>query len=178
MFKRIVLSVRENEVGEFDNKIQTEEFLYLCITAADNSDQAAFFFYTNEEDPDIIIPEGTYPINDSEDYGTVSANPGVLGGVWPSFYALLTLDGGIITPLWLLTSGEVKISKNEHGEIYMEVNARNSYDVPVHIVYDGTGTGITNIPSPQTHTTKYIHNGQLIIKRNNINYNAQGAMIK
>lgn len=161
-----------------DNKIQTEEFLYLCITAADNSDQAAFFFYTNEEDPDIIIPEGTYPINDSEDYGTVSANPGVLGGVWPSFYALLTLDGGIITPLWLLTSGEVKISKNEHGEIYMEVNARNSYNVPVHIVYDGTGTGITNIPSPQTHTTKYIHNGQLIIKRNNINYNAQGAMIK
>lgn len=161
-----------------DNKIQTEGFLYLCITAADNSDQAAFFFYTNEEDPDIIIPEGTYPINDSEDYGTVSANPGVLGGVWPSFYALLTLDGGIITPLWLITSGEVKISKNEHGEIYMEVNARNSYDVPVHIVYDGTGTGITNIPSPQTHTTKYIHNGQLIIKRNNINYNAQGAMIK
>lgn len=161
-----------------DNKIQTEGFLYLCITAADNSDQAAFFFYTNEEDPDIIIPEGTYPINDSEDYGTVSANPGVLGGVWPSFYALLTLDGGIITPLWLITSGEVKISKNEHGEIYMEVNARNSYNVPVHIVYDGTGTGITNIPSPQTHTTKYIHNGQLIIKRNNINYNAQGAMIK
>ena len=161
-----------------DNKIQTEGFLYLCITAADNSDQAAFFFYTNEEDPDIIIPEGTYPINDSEDYGTVSANPGVLGAVWPSFYALLTLDGGIITPLWLITSGEVKISKNEHGEIYMEVNARNSYDVPVHIVYDGTGTGITNIPSPQTHTTKYIHNGQLIIKRNNINYNAQGAMIK
>ena len=161
-----------------DNKIQTEGFLYLCITAADNSDQAAFFFYTNKEDPDIIIPEGTYPINDSEDYGTVSANPGVLGAVWPSFYALLTLDGGIITPLWLITSGEVKISKNEHGEIYMEVNARNSYDVPVHIVYDGTGTGITNIPSPQTHTTKYIHNGQLIIKRNNINYNAQGAMIK
>lgn len=161
-----------------DNKIQTEGFLYLCITAADNSDQAAFFFYTNEEDPDIIIPEGTYPINYSEDYGTVSANPGVLGAVWPSFYALLTLDGGIITPLWLITSGEVKISKNEHGEIYMEVNARNSYNVPVHIVYDGTGTGITNIPSPQTHTTKYIHNGQLIIKRNNINYNAQGAMIK
>ena len=106
------------------------------------------------------------------------ANPGVLGAVYPSFYAELADNGDLATPLWLLVEGTVEVSKNSAGNVYLEVNARNSYNVPVHIVYDGAGTGITNIPSPQTHTTKYIHNGQLIIKRNNINYNAQGAMIK
>ena len=163
---------------QIDDRIASDGFVYLCITAADNTDQTAYIFYVEEGDPEIIIPVGVYPIDNSEDYGTVMANPGVLGAVYPSFYAELADNGDLATPLWLLVEGTVEVSKNSAGNVYLEVNARNSYNVPVHIVYDGAGTGITNIPSPQTHTTKYIHNGQLIIKRNNINYNAQGAMIK
>ena len=164
---------------QIENKIEESGYVYLCITAADNTDQAAFFFYAEEADPDIIIPEGIYPIDSSEDYGTVMANPGVQGGVWPSFYAELASDGNLATPLWLLVGGTVEVSKNEAGEVYLEVNAVNSYGVSVHIVYDGTTpTAITDALAPQAAPTKYIKNGQLMIRNNGKEYNAQGVMVK
>lgn len=163
---------------QIENKIAEAGYVYLCITAADDTDQAAFFFFAEDVDPDIIIPVGVYPINDSQDYGTVLANPGVQGAVWPSFYAELADDGNLATPLWLLVEGTVEVSKNDKGEVYMEVNARNSYGVPVHIVYEGTMTGVTDILPPASQPTKFIQNGVLIIRRNGVNYNAQGAVIQ
>lgn len=161
-----------------DNKIATDGFVYLCITAADNSDQTAYIFYVEEEDPDIIIPAGVYPINDSEDYGTVMANPGVLGAVYPSFYAELASNGELMTPLWLLIDGTVEVRKNDAGQVFLEVNAVNSYGVPVHIVYDGTAMGVVDITSPLSQPTKYILNGQLIILKDGTKYNAQGGILK
>ena len=163
---------------QIENKIVEAGYVYLCITAADDTDQAAFFFFAEDVDPDIIIPVGVYPINDSQDYGTVLANPGVEGAVWPSFYAELADDGNLAVPLWLLVEGTVEVSKNDKGEVYMEVNARNSYGVPVHIVYEGTMTGVTDILPPASQPTKFIQNGVLIIRRNGVNYNAQGAVIQ
>ena len=161
-----------------DNRIATDGFVYLCITAADNSDQTAYIFYVEEEDPDIIIPAGVYPINDSEDYGTVMANPGVLGAVYPSFYAELASNGDLMTPLWLLIDGTVEVRKNDAGQVFLEVNAVNSYGVPVHIVYDGIAMGVADITSPLSQPTKYIQNGQLIILKDGIKYNAQGGILK
>ena len=161
-----------------DNKIATDGFVYLCITAADNSDQTAYIFYVEKEDPDIIIPAGVYPINDSEDYGTVMANPGVLGAVYPSFYAELASNGDLMTPLWLLIDGTVEVRKNDAGQVFLEVNAVNSYGVPVHIVYDGTAMGVADITSPLSQPTKYILNGQLIILKDGTKYNAQGGILK
>lgn len=162
-----------------ENKIAESGYIYLCITAADDSDQAAFFFFAEDVDRDIIIPVGVYPINDSQDYGTVLANPGVQGAVWPSFYAELAEDGGLITPLWLLVGGTVEVSKNSANEVYMEVNAVNSYGVSVHIVYDGTTpTGVSDALSPQTQPVKYIKNSQLLIRKNGNEYNAQGIIVK
>ena len=162
-----------------ENKIAESGYIYLCITAADDSDQAAFFFFAEDVDTDIIIPVGVYPINDSQDYGTVLANPGVQGAVWPSFYAELAEDGGLITPLWLLVGGTVEVSKNSANEVYMEVNAVNSYGVSVHIVYDGTTpTGVSDALSPQTQPVKYIKNSQLLIRKNGNEYNAQGIIVK
>ena len=163
---------------QIENKIEDGGYVYLCLTAADNTDQAAFFFFAEEEDPDIIIPVGVYPIDDTQNYGTVMANPGVDGAVWPSFYAQLADDGYLATPLWLLVEGNVEVSKTESGDVYMEVNARNSYGVEVHIVYDGSTTGMTDVVAPASQATKYLKNGQLIIRKNSVEYNAQGAVIK
>ena len=163
---------------QIENKIEDGGYVYLCLTAADNTDQAAFFFFAEEEDPDIIIPVGVYPIDDTQNYGTVMANPGVDGAVWPSFYAQLADDGYLATPLWLLVEGNVEVSKTESGDVYMEVNARNSYGVEVHIVYDGSTTGMTDVVAPAAQATKYLKNGQLIIHKNSVEYNAQGAVIK
>ena len=145
-------------------------YIYLALTAADATDMAAFFFYVEEADEDIIVPAGVYPIDSSEEYGTVLANPGVQGnGVWPSFYARMMEDGSLVTPLWLLVDGTVEVTKTEDGKPYLEVNAVNSYGVEVHIVYDGTpiDTSVENThsQSPMTHSQKLLRNGQLLIQR-------------
>ena len=163
---------------QIDNKIEESSYVYLCITAANNTDQTAFIFYVEEEDPDIIIPVGVYPINETGDYGTVMANPGVQGAVWPSFYAELAEDGNLATPLWLLVGGTVEVSKNDAGEVYLEANAVNSYGVSVHIVYDGSTTGVADIMTAPSQPTKYIQNGQLMILKDGTKYNALGEIVQ
>ncbi len=166
-----------------ENQIDPNGYIYLSLTAADMSDMCAFFFYVEEADDDIIIPEGIYPINLTEEYGTVQANPGVQGnGVFPSFYAQMLEDGSLIVPLWLLVGGTVDVTKDEDGNAHLEVNAVNSYGVNVHIVYDGTpiDTSVENIhsQSSMTNSRKVLHHGQLLIMREGKTYNAQGAVVE
>ena len=163
-----------------DDQTDKNGYIYLEINAADNSDQAAFFFYVEEADEDINIPEGVYPIDYSEEYGTVSANPGVQGnGVWPSYYARKA-ENGFAVPLWLLVGGTVEVTKTEEGYPYLEVNAVNSYGVEVHIVYDGTpvGSGVEDIQLPTADTRKVLQDGQLLIIRNGETFNAVGTLVK
>ena len=129
---------------------------------------------------DIIIPVGVYPINYSEDYGTVQANPGVQGnGVLPSFYAQVFEDGSLVVPIWLLVDGTVEVSKDEDGNPHLEVNAFNSYGVPVHITYDGSFTsGVEDITSEKNAVTKQLKNAQLLIIRNGEVYNMLGTRVK
>jgi hypothetical protein len=140
---------------------------------------AAFFFFVEEADEDIIVPAGVYPIDSSEEYGTVYANPGVQGdGVWPSFYARMMEDGSLVTPLWLLVDGTVEVTKTADGKPYMEVNAVNSYGVEVHIVFDGSATGVENIPvGDAIGTQKWMLDGQLLIIRNGNVYDVTGARL-
>ena len=162
-----------------DDQTEKNGYIYLALTAADGSDMAAFFFYVEETDEDIIVPAGVYPIDSSEEYGTVQANPGVQGdGVWPSFYARMMEDGSLITPLWLLVNGTVEVTKTEEGYPYLEVNAVNSYGVEVHIVYDGTTTGFENVTINGEGNRKQIIDGQLLIIRDGKAYNAQGSQVK
>ena len=160
-----------------DDQTDKNGYIYLEINAADDSDQAAFFFYVEEADEDINIPEGVYPIDYSEEYGTVSANPGVQGnGVWPSYYARKA-ENGFAVPLWLLVGGTVEVTKTEEGYPYLEVNAYNSYGVEVHIVYDGTSTGVDNINVNVEGIQKQIIDGQLYIIRDGKAYNAMGVQL-
>lgn len=159
-----------------DDQTENNGYIYLALTAADGSDMAAFFFFAEETDEDIIVPAGVYPIDASEEYGTVFANPGVQGdGVWPSFYARMMEDGSLIVPLWLLVDGTVEVTKTEDGKPYLEVNAVNSYGVEVHIVYDGTTTGATDINKPSDNTHKVLRDGQLLIIREGKTFNVVGA---
>ena len=164
---------------KIDDQTEKNGYIYLALEAADGSDMAAFFFFVEEADEDIIVPAGVYPIDSSEEYGTVQANPGVQGdGVWPSFYARMMEDGSLITPLWLLVGGTVEVTKTEEGYPYLEVNAVNSYGVEVHIVFDGTATSLENINVNIEGIRKQIIDGQLVIIRDGKAYNAQGSQVK
>lgn len=168
------------DVVFIENRIATNGYIFLQLIAADESDEAQFFFYSEEVDEDITIPVGTYTIDYTEEYGTVQANPGVQGnGVLPSFYAKIWEDGSLEMPLWLLVGGTVEVTKDEDGNPHLEVNAYNSYGVPVHIIYDGSGTGVENVEAVTlTDWYKRITDGQVMIIRGDETYSILGTRVR
>ena len=109
------------------------------VSAADGSDLCALYFFIEEPDAELVIPEGEYAINDSWDYGTVLASTGYdaySGQVSPSLYANSDEEGYLLLPMWFMVDGTVTV-KHVDGQLSIEVNALNSYDQEVHIVYNG-----------------------------------------
>ena len=153
---------------------------YFEVMAADGSDILALYFIAEDYDNEITFMPGTYTISDSQDYMTVLASVGVVGGsVYPSFYGFMSADGrGLVTPLYFLVGGSVVVEKRD-GKLYIEVNAVNSYNVPIHIVFDGTKktSGVENVTT-EKGASKRIENGQLLINRNGNTYNVLGAQIQ
>lgn len=151
-------------------KLAEDEVLLEIMT---DRDLLAMWFYVEQIDNEIIIPEGVYPIDYSDDYGSVLAADGSLGR---TFYA--THDGEYFTSLYFLVDGTVTISK-KNGKLSFEVQALNSYDVPVHIIYESSATSaVENITTEQTNSQKKMINGQMMIIRNGKKYNVLGSSIE
>ena len=112
----------------------------LQVMAPDASNMLALLFFYPEgvADTETTIPAGTYTISSKQAAGNVLASTGVSssGSVSYSFYANLS-GGQLVTPLYFLLDGTVEVSKVD-GYLKVEVNATNSNDVPIHIVYDAT----------------------------------------
>ena len=183
---------------EFDSESNPIERIYdenatLIINdyTADNSlisvqiidevvgDITALYFVAYEADPETVLAEGIYPINDSWWERTVVASTGMDwdGSIIPSYYAGYS-DGWLVEPYYFLVSGEVAVVKNEDGELSIEINALNSCDIPVHIVYGMVSTSLSDIQYPISDIQKTIQNGQLLIIRNGKAYNAVGVQVK
>ena len=142
-------------------------------------DITALYFVAYEADPETVLAEGIYPINDSWWERTVVASTGMDwdGSIIPSYYAGYS-DGWLVEPYYFLVSGEVTVVKNEDGELSIEINALNSCDIPVHIVYGMVSTSLSDIQYPISDIQKTIQNGQLLIIRNGKAYNAVGVQVK
>jgi hypothetical protein len=137
------------------------------------SDLMALWFYVEYIDDEILIPEGEYTIDDSNDYWSVIQGDGSLG---KSFYS--THDGEYFTSLYFLVGGTVKVTKKD-GKLHFEMHAVNSYDVPVHVVYTPRETGLHDIDiNDVVSVKKMIINGQLIIMRNGKACNMMGMLVK
>ena len=66
-----------------------------------------------------------------------------------------------------------------YGGNHAEVNAVNSYDVPVHIIYDASTTGVENsIVEDMMGISKRVIDGQLYIIRDGKIYTAMGVQVK
>ena len=109
---------------------------------------------------------------DSGDYWSVIKGDGSLG---KSFYA--THDGEYFTSFYFMTSGTVTVSKKS-GKLAFEVNALNSYDVPIHIIYEASTTALEDSSRTQINSQKKIIDGQLMIIRNGKTYNALGTQVE
>ena len=160
-------------VDEKQLTIEQQEEDKILLEIMTDSDLMALWFYVEYIDDEIVIPEGEYTIDDSGDYWSVIKGDGSLG---KSFYA--THDGEYFTSLYFLVDGTLVVGKKD-GKLHLEMHALNSYDVPVHIVYDPTATtGLSNSPSPITNSQKLLRHSQLLIEREGKIYNVQGIEMK
>ena len=170
----------EDEI-KIDDLTLSEGLIVMQATAQDQSDMMVLYFFANEADKQVTIPAGVYPINRSLMAGSVLASTGANedNTVSPSIYA--TLTDGYLEQLYFMVDGEVVV-ENKDGYLRVEVNAVNSYGVPVHIVYDGTPVNTvvenTHSQSPMTHSHKMLRNGRLLIMKNGAIYDITGATIK
>ena len=155
----------------------------LFMVASDESIAADFYFIIDQNvaaDPQIILPAGVYPINASWVSGTTLACSGILpDGPAPSYVCYVD-EEGYLDPegLYCLVDGTVTIEK-VNGKMKVEVDAVNSYDVPVKLHYVGAiTTAVEDIEVDNTNSSKRLINGQLFIIRNGKIYNANGALVK
>jgi hypothetical protein len=163
--------------------VESHNQLYFDILAADNSNVTAMVFFVDHMDSDITVPEGVYPINSSMALGTVYASPGVAvgGGPIQSYFCYtIEKEDGIYYDqegLYCLVDGTVTVKKVD-GKLSIDVDAVNSYDIPVKLHYNAAATAVDNISAVQVNTVKLLMQGQLYILRNGKTYNATGALVK
>jgi hypothetical protein len=160
---------------------QTADYGLISLQIIDElvGDITALYFVMSESSEDGLIPVGTYPIESSWWDYTVLASSGMDwdGSVMPSYYAGYA-DGWLVEPFYFFVSGEVVVTKNDAGELGIEINALNSCDIPVHIVYGPSeNSGVENIQTI-TNANKLISNGQLLIIRDGKTYNVLGTQMK
>ena len=169
------------EQVEIVDQTKTDGIIIFEAISEVESDMMVLYFFSNTFDNQIGIPEGEYPINSSLLPGTVLASTGIdeeHNAVTPSLYS--TFDGEYLDRMYFFVDGSVNISKNDAGKLHLEVNAVNSYLVPIHIVYDAGGTtDVENIrKGNNTNTQKMLLNGQLLILRNGTLYDLVGRNMK
>ena len=129
----------ESDALTIDTTYASEGQLSVRLVASDRSDMLSLVLFAESTVPGTIIPEGTYPITSEPAYGTAYASPGVQNGsVYPSFYGMLNANGQILTPLYFLESGNVVVEA-VNGNLKISINAANSNDVPMTIVYEVGG---------------------------------------
>ena len=180
------------EEGEVDRIYTTDDYITITdytqanglITfeaeSTTHNDAVALYIFANHFDAEIGIPEGTYPINSSLQAGSVLASTGINpddNSVSPSLY--YTFSGDYIDTLYFFVEGNVTVTRNKAGKLHLEVNALNSYDIPIHIVYeeDPVESNIENVII-DTNASKLVKDGQLFIMKEGIMYNVLGTVVK
>ena len=179
----------DTEEGEMDYTFPTdaevivtdfiEGYGMIQLIIADKSYAVDFYVNADAMDPVIGVPAGVYPIDGSFESGTVLACKGILpDGPAQSYFCGLDAEG-YLDPLQLycLVDGTV-IVENINGKLKVEVDAVNSYDVPVVLHYNAAATALEDITTEKVGTQKRLRNGQLYIIRNGETYNANGALVK
>ena len=146
--------------------------LYVDATDADNNYISLEF---NVAEGVTELPAGVYDIDESYEAGTVSAGSldASQGRIYGSFAGSLDDEGYINVPLWLLVDGTVTVLEN--GVI--QVNAINTWGSVIECQLGSWPEGVENT-NAAVEVSKRIVNGQLVIEKNGVKYNAVGTIVK
>ena len=148
---------------------------------ADDEEEGVWWIIAQGEEGEylqiaIVAPElvaGEYPVleESEEPYAVAGGLDLSTSQIFGSFVGYL--NGQYISvPLWALTEGTVTLNENET----IDVDAVNCQGAKIQCKL-GAAQGIDNVDADKV-ATKSIKNGQLIIRKNGVDYNAQGAIVK
>jgi hypothetical protein len=121
-----------------------------------------------------LVP-GVYEVSVSEQVpSTITATELDLssGQIYGSFAGILGSQG--ITELWFIASGKAVVT--ESGVI--ELIAKNTQGYRVEARLGEYPEGVENVQGDKVQITKVLRDGQLVILKNGVEYNAQGAVVK
>ncbi len=178
----------EGEVSQIytpQDIIATEDFTakqgfkLFTATQADNSNKVLFYFFHDDTDADIIIPAGEYAINNTYDNWTVQSSTGINsnGELTPSYYTTLD-ESGNAKKMYFFVSGKVVVSKVNATTIKIVADAINSYDLPIHIEYEGPlAAAIDQTKADGAKAYKYISDGVLYIVHGTDIYTVMGEKV-
>lgn len=160
--------IEEDYQGQHYNYIELYGVVYV---EASNANDATILMEFNVGKDAEGLTLGTYTINDTEAVGTVTASPGVQNNsVYPSYAGYVDDEGYLTVPLWFMEEGTVTVT---NGSIV--VNAKNSYGRTIRCKL-GNAAGVEETENATSvKVEKIMRNGQLIIRANGVEYNAQGA---
>jgi hypothetical protein len=146
-----------------------EQYGALFVEATnDNNAYVEFLMYVPLGSEGIV--DGTYTISTSEEPMTVWQCQGYGdNGVDDGFAGYI--EGQYLAQVWYMVEGTVTVA---NGKI--TINAKNSYGRTIKAVI-GEGTGIEAVKATEKNNgaEKFMRNGNLIIRHNGVEYNAQGA---
>ena len=144
----------------------------VFVVEAQNAENAYISIEINVPEGTTELQAGEYPVSAQYEDNTVSAGS-IDQYIYGSFAGYLNASGDITVPLWLFNEGSVTILEN--GVI--QVNVTNTWGAQVHCQLGSWPEAIDNTEA-DVKATKLVRNGQLLIIKNGVEYNAQGATLK
>ena len=144
----------------------------VFVVEATDAENHTISIEFNVEAGTTELAAGVYPIASTYAAGTVTQGT-VDSYIYGSYAGSLDDEGYINVPLWLLNAGTVTVLEN--GVI--EVAATNTWGQGIYSRLGEYPEAIENTEAA-VETVKAIRNGQLIIIKNGVEYNAQGTILK
>ena len=160
---------------ECAKNIDIRYFHQLSIVNPEQTEELVLRFVIDEDNPDITIPVGEYPITATAQGGTVYASTGfdyTSGNVSPSLF--VTGVSETEQYIYFLVEGTVTVEKIDK-KMRLTVDALNSFGLKVKIVYDETKLPIDHVEAEVLPITKRVENGQVVIERHDECYTILGT---
>ena len=144
----------------------------LFITAANDDRETIVLEVWLPEDATELVA-GTYPVVAEEGVpASVTAGSFEGNSLYGSFAGTTDAEGYYNIPLWFIVDGVMTVN----DKAVIEVQGINSKGYKVNARLGEYGASVANTDAKAV-ATKILRNGQLIIRRNNVEYDAQGVTL-
>ena len=149
-----------------------EQYSVVVVSAQDAANNFIQLEF-NVAEGATTLEAGVYPINDTYADNTFSA--GYIDGqnIYGSFGGSVDAEGYIAIPLWLMVDGTVTV----HANGVIAIKATNTWGVDIECQLGQWPEAIENTDAA-AGVSKRIVNGQLVIEKNGVKYNAIGTIVK